>query len=62
MEEENNSFLKNDLNNSFQTIKNKINLIREKIYNDRLRKQKDLIDVEKLKELLEKNLNYSKKF
>ena len=45
MEEENNSFLKNDLNNSFQTIKNKINLIREKIYNDRLRKQKDLIDV-----------------
>ena len=63
MEEKNNSFVKHqNLFNSFQDIKNKINLIREKIHKNRLQKQKDLIDVEKLNDLMEKNSkNYIRK-
>ena len=48
------------LNDSFKEIREKIDLIREKIFKDRLNQQKDLIDMEKLNELLQKNLNYSK--
>ena len=48
------------LNDSFKEIREKIDLIREKIFKDRLNQQKDLIDMEKLNELLHKNLNYSK--
>ena len=48
------------LNDSFKEIREKIDLIREKIYKHRLNQQKDLVDMEKLNELLQKNLNYSK--
>jgi hypothetical protein len=63
MEEKNNSFVNHqNLFNSFQDIKNRINLIREKIQKNRLHKQKDLIDIEKLNNLMEKNSkNYIRK-
>ena len=63
MEEKNNTFINNqNLFNSFQDIKNKINLIREKIYKNRLNKQNDLIDLEKLNSLMERNSkNYIRK-